>query len=142
MKRAFSVVFTILICSLTSFSQQHVRGTVYESELGDKLDSVLVEVDGMDICSLTDTAGHYKITVPNGKVFLLFSKKGYDRLYEKVRKSYEIDVVLASLTTETQNVNVGYGSQRSTEITGAVTSIGSGGVRPRSYVSSTKQLKK
>jgi len=142
MAKAFFVFLCLLIGSLHCFSQLQVRGTVYESEMGDKLDSVVVKVDGMDICSTTDTGGHYKITVPNGKAFLLFSKNGYDGLYEKVRNSYEINVVMAQLFSEATNVNVGYGTQRTTEITGAVASLGSSAARPRSYVSSTKQLKK
>jgi len=136
------IIISLLSGLNTLTAQTQIRGTVYESELGDKLDSVIVQVDGMDICSMTDTSGNYKIAVPSEKSYLLFTRKGYDKLYVKVRRCYEINIIMASLQTETQNINMGYGTQRSNEITGAVSSIGGGAARPRSYVESTKKLKK
>lgn len=136
------IIISLLLISKTIQSQTQIRGTVYESELGDKLDSVVVQVEGTDICSMTDSSGNYKIAVPSEKSYLLFTRKNYDKLYVKARRCYEINIVMASLQTETQNINVGYGTQRSNEITGAVSSIGGGVARPRSYVESTKKIKK
>ena len=135
------IVAFFVFCTSTIFAQMHVHGSIYESELGDKLDSVTITIEGTDICSMSDSLGQYKITVPNEKAYLLFTKDGYDKLYVKVRFNYEIIVVLAPLLTETKNVDIGYGTQRSTEVTGSVASIGGGSYRPRSYVASTKRLK-
>lgn len=120
----------------------HIRGTVYESELGDKLKNVTVKIDGTDFCSTTDSLGNYKITVPNEKTYLYFTCDGYDPIYVKVHQFYEINIVLGQLFVSAKDVDLGYGSQRSTEVTGAVTSLGGGQGHARSFVSSTKKLKK
>ena len=124
------------------FSQKMVRGIVYESELGEKLENVTVQIDGIDICSTTDSLGRYKITVPDKNDYIVFSKNGFDKLYVKIKHNYEINVVLAQLQKDAIEVNIGYGTQRLTEITGAVGNIGNRYDRPKSYVSSTKKLKK
>ena len=124
------------------YSQNMVRGIVYESDFGEKLDNVTVQIDGIDICSTTDSLGRYKITVPEKKEYIVFSKIGFDKLYVKVKHNYEINVVLAQLQKDAIEVNIGYGTQRSTEITGAVGNIGNRYDRPKSYISSTKKLKK
>lgn len=135
------VFIALVVCLKIAFSQQMVRGTVYESELGEKLKDVTIMVDGTDICSTTDSTGTYKITVPGEKSYLVFIKNDFDKLYVKVRRNYEINVVMASTIPPVRDVDVGYGSQRSTEVTGAVSNIGGGGFRPRSYVESTKKIK-
>ena len=63
------IIISLLSGLNTLTAQTQIRGTVYESELGDKLDSVIVQVDGMDICSMTDTSGNYKIAVPSEKSY-------------------------------------------------------------------------
>ena len=132
----------LLSTSSVVVAQMHVRGTVYESELGDKLRNVTVTIDGTDICSTTDSSGNYKITVPNEKVFLLYNCEGYESLYVKVRRNYVINVVLGFIYNPKTNIDVGYGTQQSTEVTGAVASIGGGHYQARSFVASTKRLKK
>ena len=132
----------ILFCPAAIFSQTPVRGTVYESEMGDKLKNVCVQIDGTDICSTTDSIGQYKITVPNEKVYLHFTCEGYEHLYVKVRRNYEINIVMGQIYNPVMDVDVGYGSQRATEVTGSVSSIGQGHYQAKSYVSSTKRLKR
>jgi TonB-dependent starch-binding outer membrane protein SusC len=142
MSKLFISIFYLLIFCITVNAQKHVRGTVYESEMGDKLKNVTVKIDGTDFCSTTDSLGNYKITVPSEKSYLYFTCEGYDPLFAKVKRNYEINVVLGQLLVSDRDVNVGYGTQRSTEVTGAVASIGGGQYHARSFVSSTKKLKK
>ena len=141
MRILFLFLFSAIASSL--FAQFHVRGKVVESEYGDKLSDVIVKVDGTDICSITDSTGNYKITIPDGikKPFLVFEKPQFEKLYAKVNDYYEITVVLASLLPPDKHVEVGYGTQRSTEITGSVGTIGQGSYHARSYVAQTKSLK-
>src|SRR5690625_4610599 len=101
-----------------------VTGKVTDS-LGNPLIGVTVKAKAGGTGTVTDANGNYAITVPDDAV-LVVSYVGYQTQEELVNGKEEIDIVLKSSVSELdQLVVVGYGTQKKSDLTGSVASIGS-----------------
>lgn len=117
--------FTI-IAPTKAFSQKHegitIQGTVSD-EKGEKLPGVTVKVKGTAIGSTTDASGNYTIKAPKDAI-LTFKSIGYLLKEVGVKEKTQINVSLQVDTkTLDELVVVGYGTQKKSDVTGAVTSI-------------------
>ena len=116
----------IFFCVLSSaiWAQTEVTGTVVDdSGLG--LPGVNIVLVGTSSGTVTDLDGAYSITAPADAV-LRFSYTGFSSQEIAVNGQTVIDITLdadAGLLDEV--VVVGYGSQRSESVTGAISSVGS-----------------
>lgn len=137
-------VLTIsLLFTLTSFCQkQHVRGVVYDGESGDGLPGVEVKIKGTDICSTTNDRGLYMVTVPDSKATIIYSAHNYNDFRVRAGNKIKINVVLNTDVVGSDDVDVGYGTQSSNQITGAVSTISSVKKTTPSYMISCVKLKK
>lgn len=116
---------TVLCLLITSqaFSQGTVSGRVTASDDGSGLPGVNVLEKGTQNGAVTNADGSYSITV-GGNATLVFSFVGYLTSEVAVGTQSTIDVVLQSdVTSLTEVVVVGYGTQEKKEITSAVTSV-------------------
>jgi TonB-linked SusC/RagA family outer membrane protein len=88
------------------------------------LPGVTVMLKGTNTAAITDINGNYKITVPDNKGTLVFSFVGFENSEVPLRESTVINV---ELRTANQNLNevvvVGYGTQRKTSLTSAVSAV-------------------
>lgn len=100
-----------------------VSGTVKSADDGLGLPGVSVLIKGTTKGTITDTQGNYKISTPENAT-LVFSFVGYDIQEIPVNNRSRIDVSL-TLGSDILNeiVVVGYGTQKKSDITGAVSSI-------------------
>lgn len=119
-------VLSLLIFMLLSVklhAQQAVQGRVL-NESGEPLSGVSIRVKGSNVTGVTEMDGSFSLTkVPNGSV-LVFSYVGY-RDYEHVL-SNRTDVEVVLRTDEKyldEVVVIGYGTQRRSDLTGAISSI-------------------
>lgn len=133
------ITIVLLMITSQSFSQIHVRGTIYDG-YGEKVRDVVISLTGTDICSTSDSNGRYKITVPDGKATIVYNKPSFNSLKVRVKRKYQIDVVLIENEEIDKNVAVGYGIQSSGKITGAVGTIGTSTRTQPSYVVSYKTV--
>jgi TonB-dependent starch-binding outer membrane protein SusC len=113
----FITAFLISFCTLSQIS-----GTV--SGEGDQvLPGVSVVVKGTTKGVTTDQNGKYKIDAPSNST-LVFSFVGYERQEVAVSNRSVVDVALVS---DSQSLNeivvVGYGTQKKSSLTGAVSSV-------------------
>lgn len=100
-----------------------VNGTVRD-ENGDPLPGVNVVIKGTTTGTTTDSNGSYSITIEDGEQTLVFSFVGYNQTEVKVGTQKRIDVTLApDITTLSEIVVTGYGTQRKVETTGAIASV-------------------
>lgn len=100
-----------------------VTGKVVDEKTGDPMTGVTVKVQGASIGVLTDVNGIYKITVPNEESILVFSYVGYRQEEVPIARNKIINVVLKlNQSNLSEVVVVGYGKQKRTSVTGAVTS--------------------
>lgn len=132
MKRGFSFLSRVclnslwmLLLSLVAFSQSRIiTGKVTETPGNTPLPGVTVQVKGATKGTQTGPDGSYKLEVPQGATTLVFTFVGYKKEEVPINASGATNVSLtADVTALKDVVVVGYGTQKKTEVTSAVTSI-------------------
>src|SRR5690554_674390 len=102
--------------------EQIITGTVTDAN-GDPLPGVTVSVSGTSIGTATDLEGKYTLSVPEGST-LVFSFIGFESQRIEVGSRTVIDVTLnEDMTSLDEVVVVGYGTERRSDLTGAITSV-------------------
>lgn len=93
-------------------------------EEGNPLEGVTVSVKGTLIAVTTDLQGNYQIRVPEGRNTLVFTIVGFEAHEQPINGQSSINVSLkASMSDLDEVVVMGYGTQRKSSLTGAVTVV-------------------
>lgn len=125
---AATAFLIVLLCmtSLSGYAQpRQVSGQVTD-ETGSALPGVNVLLKGTSQGTISDVDGNYSINVPDNNAVLQFSFIGYTTQEVTVGNQSTIDIQLSQdVRTLSEIVVVGYGTQKKSDITGAVTSVGS-----------------
>ena len=122
-KKRLMVFVIIMACANFGFAQQTISGTVTSENDGIPLPGVNVLLLGTSQGVVTDFNGDYSINASSGDV-LEFSYLGYLTQDITVGSSTTIDVALKEdLTSLDEVVVVGYGTQRKSDLTGAVSLV-------------------
>jgi len=126
--------FLLLLCVLfggtfPSHAQQPggktISGQVVD-ETGEALIGVSILVAGTNTGTVTDVDGHYTLTVPAGNQELKFSYIGFETKIIAIPAGNTLNVQMHSDTQALSDVIViGYGTQRKSDLTGSVASVGS-----------------
>lgn len=122
-----SFVFLLLLIAQLTASQvaaqaPKIEGTVIDS-IGTPLVGVTVGVKGTTTLTMTDSKGHFAISAAAGAT-LTFSYTGYLNREEKLVSAARLTVMMRENPVALDNVVVvGYGSQRKTNLSGAVAQI-------------------
>ncbi len=102
----------------------NITGTVTSGEDGEGLPGVNVLVKGTTTGTVTNIDGNYRIEVPDTESVLVFSSIGFLTEEIVVGNQTEINVVmLPDIKSLEEIVVVGYGTQKKSNLTGAVSSI-------------------
>lgn len=100
-----------------------VTGSI-KDENGEALVGVTVQIKGTTKGTTTGPDGTFKLSVPNEQTTLVFSSVGYQKMEILVGKQTALNVVLkADVGNLDEVVVVGYGSQKKSAISGAVSDI-------------------
>lgn len=123
-RRNWELAFFFLLlffCSSTVFAQQTVTGRVTSGDSA--LPRVTVLVKGTSNARQTDENGRFSINAP-GNATLVFSSVGFAPQEIKVNNRSTIDVRMVSVSSNlSEVVVVGYGTQKRSDVTGAVASV-------------------
>ncbi len=131
LKKCFAAAVALVFAGSIMAQSITVTGTVKDTS-GEALMGVTVIVDGTTTGTATGIDGTYSIRVPNASSVLRFSYMGYADQTISVGNQTKIDVVLAEDATAMEDVIViGYGTVRKSDITGAVSHIGSEEIKER-----------
>ncbi len=107
-----------------ALQQITVTGTVTESETGDAMPGVNIQVQGTSLGAITGVDGRYSLTVSDRNATLVFSFIGYITQEVPLGGRAVVDVALkAQLTDLDEVVVVGYSTQKRANVVGSVTSI-------------------
>ncbi|QJW92215.1 TonB-dependent receptor [Spirosoma taeanense] len=111
--------------ALTNPAQERVvSGRVLSSDDNNPLPGVSVTVKGTTRGTTTDANGDYRINVPNEQAILVFSSVGFLSQEISVGNRTSVNV---KVETDTRALNevvvVGYGTQRKSQLTGAITQV-------------------
>lgn len=120
-RKIFVLSFLIsLICSANLFAQNNVRGIVKDTK-GESLIGVNVIVKGTSQGTVTNTNGEFSINISNRNAILEFSYVGFKTQDVSLQGRSTLNVVLLDDTELLDEiVVVGYGVQKKTSVTGAV----------------------
>ncbi|UPK69543.1 SusC/RagA family TonB-linked outer membrane protein [Chitinophaga filiformis] len=115
----------MLLLSLVAFSQSRtISGKVTETPGNAPLPGVTVQVKGSAKGTQTGPDGTYKLEVPQGATTLIFTFVGYKKEELPIAASGTTNASLSADVTALKDVVVvGYGTQKKSEVTSAVTSI-------------------
>jgi TonB-linked SusC/RagA family outer membrane protein len=101
-----------------------VKGKI-TAENGDPLVGASVVVKGTTNGAITDLDGNYSLSVPDGKAILVISFVGYDSKEVAVNGQSEVNISLKEGGALSEVVVVGYGTQKKSQLTGAISSLNS-----------------
>ena len=109
----------------THYTQDRtVTGTVRSTEDNTTLPGVNVAVKGTTRGTTTDAEGNYKISIPDNKAVLVFSSVGFNAQELVVGNRETVNL---NLEPDLKNLNevvvVGYGTQKKSQLTGAISSV-------------------
>jgi TonB-linked SusC/RagA family outer membrane protein len=124
MKRTLLLVLSFFF-SLSGFTQAlQVRGTVIAEDDGLPMIGVNVVLKGGQTGANTDLDGNYSLTATSGNDTLIFSYLGYVTQTIGINNRNIVDVILIEDIEILEDVVVvGYGTQRKSDLTGAVSSV-------------------
>ena len=124
LKRTVFIVL-LLLANLSLMAQQTITGVVKDTG-GQPMSGVTVVVTGTAAGTITGVDGKYTLPVPAGATTLRFSFIGYTNLEVPISGKSVIDATLQQAVNEmSEVVVVGYGTQKRTTVTGAITSVSS-----------------
>ncbi|MEM9830265.1 MAG: SusC/RagA family TonB-linked outer membrane protein [Bacteroidota bacterium] len=104
--------------------EQTVSGKVTDGENGDPLPGVNVLAKGTTTGTVTDVNGSYRLTVADEIEILVFSSIGYTTQEVAINGRSTINLeLLPDVQSLSEVVVIGYGSQKKSDITGAVSSV-------------------
>jgi hypothetical protein len=116
-------VILLLFCN-AAWAQQ-VSGKVISDD-GLAVPGVNVIIEGTTIGTTTDAEGAYTLNINNANAVLVFSFIGYTTERKPVQNQSVINVtLLPDIQTLSEVVVIGYGTQKKTSVTSAVSSISS-----------------
>lgn len=127
LKKFYTYLSVVLMLMLSAGFVQaqdvQVSGTVLD-ETGMPLPGVSILLKGTTRGTTTDLDGKYSIAAPGSGV-LVFSFIGYNNIEETVGSRTKIDVTLnPDISNLEEVVVVGYGTQKKSQLTGAISSVG------------------
>ena len=140
MKKAV-LALLILVSSFAGFAQGlQVKGVVTSTDDGQPIPGVSVVVKGTTTGMITDLNGSYSLNAP-GNSTLVFSFVGMKTQEIQVSGRTIINIVLAPEQTDIDEVVVvGYGTQKKSLVTGAISKVSSDELRKTSDMRVTQAL--
>lgn len=122
--KKFLLFFILGVFSIAAFGQQVIKGTVTDANEGTTMPSVTVKVKGTATAAIADVKGNYTIKVPASAKVLIFSLIGYETQEVPIGTKSVINVALAlSISNLNEVVVVGYGTQKKSDLTGAIATV-------------------
>jgi TonB-dependent starch-binding outer membrane protein SusC len=116
------VLLLILSCTV-AYAQKKVTGTVL-IENNQPASGATISVSGTREATQTDVSGSFSINVPQGKNTLVISYVGYENQSINVGNLATVNITMKSLNAALENVVVvGYGTQKKSDITGAIGTV-------------------
>ncbi len=114
----------MLLTFNVSWAQQKVSGKV-TGPTGSSINGATINVKGTKIYSTSDASGLFSVTVPaNSTGILVLSYVGYEKKEIEIKNGTVFNVQLKETDNGLKDVVVvGYGTQRKSQLTGAISSI-------------------
>jgi TonB-linked SusC/RagA family outer membrane protein len=123
--KKFQLTFILLLLGvLVGYAQSNISGTI-TGTTGEPLIGASVVLKGTSNGAITDLDGKYALKIPSQSGTLVVSFVGYESQEVAIGSGSVIDVALAEGSALNEVVVVGYGTQKKSQTTGAISSINS-----------------
>jgi TonB-linked SusC/RagA family outer membrane protein len=114
----------IVITPGINLQQQQITGKITDATTGEALPGVTVLVKGTTVGGLSGVDGGYSVNVPAGATTLVISFIGYKTQEVEIGENKIVNVALVEEVTALEEVVViGYGVQKKSLVTGAISSV-------------------
>ncbi len=125
LKNLLTITLMQLCLISFAFAQEiDVTGTV-KDENSEALPGVNIVIEGTTSGTVSDMDGNYSISVPGSESVLVFSSIGYVTEQIRVGDQSVINLSMSQdITSLSEIVVVGYGTQNRADVTGAISSVG------------------
>jgi TonB-linked SusC/RagA family outer membrane protein len=120
--KLLSTLGMLLFLSVMGFAQSTISGTI-SSTSGEPLVGASVVLKGTSTGAVTDIDGKYQLSIPKGAETLVISYVGYEPKEVAIGGRSVIDLSLAEGSSLNEVVVVGYGTQKKSQTTGAISSL-------------------
>ncbi|MCH7410430.1 TonB-dependent receptor [Belliella sp. DSM 111904] len=127
----FCTLMNPMMATARQAASTAITGKVTD-DLGDGIPGVTIVEKGTDNGTVTDIDGNYEINVRNNSSVLVFSFMGMRQIERRVGEQSTINVEMQGDEQSLEEVVViGYGSQKKSDLTGAVSSVSSTSLQER-----------
>ena len=127
LKFTICLVIAMLIFFVSGANSQniHISGKVTESATGVTLPGASIKIKGTNIGTIADTDGNYSLSFPQQDATVVVSFIGFITIEKKVIPGGVLNFALVASTSKSLSevVVIGYGSQKTEKVTGAISSI-------------------
>lgn len=136
-----ALLLLLTLVSLATYAQDRTISGTITDDASNPLPGVSVLAKGTQKGTTTNTQGEYSLSVPGNSRSLVFSYIGYKTMEVAINNESSISLKLEP-TAEAlgELVVVGYGSQKKTSLTGAVSSVTPKELKALPVVSATQAL--
>lgn len=118
-----------------------VSGTVTDYTTGEPLPGVNVILQGTTTGTVTDVDGRYQLAVPDGNATLIFSSVGFTSEEVALANRTVVDLkLMQDIQSLSEVIVVGYGVQRKSDVTGAVSSVSAAEINEIPTLGATQAL--
>ncbi|MFT6202746.1 MAG: TonB-linked SusC/RagA family outer membrane protein [Spirosomataceae bacterium] len=118
------IILLLLCCTSSLFAQTRQVSGVVSDNLGEALPGVSITVKGTTKGVVTSVDGKYDLQVSSANDVLVFSYIGYEPQDLKVGNQSVMNVTLSESAASLEEVVVvGYGTQRKSQLTGAISTV-------------------
>ncbi len=123
----FWLSLVVTLCCLSQAIAQNIRikGTVRNKTTGEALPNASVSVKGSTQATVTDQSGNYTLQIPEKGAIVLVSYIGMTSVERRLTANSDANFVLeeSAATNLTDVVVVGYGTQKITKVSGAISTV-------------------
>lgn len=113
----------VLLLQASGFAQTTVTGRVVNKATGEPLVGATVQVENSAITTMTDANGRFSVNASPGSV-LVITFTGMTPYRHTVVDTGPVDIMMEAVTTSLSEVVViGYGTQRITKVSGAISTV-------------------
>jgi TonB-dependent SusC/RagA subfamily outer membrane receptor len=127
LKLKFYVGFALLFCIVSQAYSQSLRvtGKVTQKSNGETIPGATIAVKGTTLGTVTDINGNYSLNLPQGGATIAVSFIGMAPIERRVSQPGEQNFALEESTTNTlaDVVVTGYGTQKVTKVSGAISTV-------------------
>lgn len=136
------ILTLVILFSMDLYAQElSVSGTVMDFATEEPLPGVNVVLKGTTSGTVTDMDGKYQLSVPDGNVALVFSSVGYTSEEVSLENRSVVNLkLMQDIQSLSEVIVVGYGVQRKSDVTGALSSVSAAEINEFPSIAATQAL--